>query len=201
MARLAAGKCSSTFPFSFHRTRFCLCSGHSLKGLPIMKPCSGSLLSHTTPTLPGESGGHKHTHLPVYLQPLRLHSPLSRHKQGPCWQAACHHMASSLCIYPLHADFPTTFLVGGSCFHHGVTIHGCSVHIGWWKEITLGLKESLHQGKHWKKKRSVLQAQQGAEALAAISQPTVSPEQGLETQAEHCSTRQGVKRWKTLKSG
>lgn len=69
------------------------------------------------------------------------------------------------------------------------------------KGNNIGSERKPSPGQALGKKRSVPQAQQGAEALAAISQPTVSPEQGLETQAEHCSTRQGVKRWKTLQSG
>lgn len=118
--------CSSTFPFSFHQTTFCLCSGHGHQGFPPRSPATGLCFLKHLPLCLEKWGTLSPTSSAPQVQPLHLHSLLPWHEPGPRRQAAHPQLV------PLHPSIWHRFSCnhpGTGTWHHGVMFHSCSMHV------------------------------------------------------------------------
>lgn len=168
-------KCSSTFPFSFHQTKSCLCSG---------TPCPKaqqrlSAFPHTSLSAWRGGGTPAPTspNSPTPMLVFRLAAVMAWAGTSPASNLPLRETHTlSLCRHPSHVGFPATFLAWGPCFHHRVMVHGYSVYVVWWKKRICCLKENFTRASSGKNGLYHMR-NEGAEALAVIkSQPTLSAE-------------------------
>lgn len=162
-------KCSSTFPFSFHQTKSCLCSGtpcpkaqQRLSAFPHTSLSAWRAGGTPAPTSPNS---------PTPTLVFRLAAVMAWAGTSPASNLPLRGThTSSLCRHPSHVGFPATFLAWGPCFHHGVMVHGYRVYVVWWKKRICCLKQKLYQGEQWKE-RSVSHVQRGGWGLSSNKVP------------------------------